>query len=468
MAAIAAQYVTIVDRSNKVIKQSSQFKDLFADAKSAYVARKAELKEKKKLREEVELQKAIKNVSLEERSVRGVSPRPGHYARRRSADRDSGVSSPAGRPRHVNLADFNDELNFTRQSPPAYRDPYTDSYATQQGLIRSHTDHQMIQHYPQRPPLPHSYSQNDLDVDPHLAYGDHYPEDLAVARDTPQQANQKEFSSLVLKAKLLLEEADCAGHSAKAIVTHLQKNPDTMAAVGLTLAEISKILPKLAPGALAAIGKSAPAVVALLLSSEFLIAVGVAAGVTVIAIGGYKIIKRIREKAANERDGESKMDEAIDLRELEHVERWRRGVEPMMINDTASVISGTTVEGEYITPYAAQSTGYLPRSASADPSSSRQKPSKSGNKTSKEKSSKDKNSEEKKKQKKKTRSSGERPYTGDGEGSVLGPSANVGASITGSDVSASLRRSSSHDDTGRAVVKVKRPSPLARMFTTRD
>lgn len=466
MAAIAAQYVTIIDRSNKVIKQSSQFKDLFADAKSAYVARKAELKDKKKLREEVELQKAIKNVSLEERSVRGTSPRPGYFSRR-STDRGSDANTPTGQARQINLAEFNNELNFARHNSPTHRDPYTDSYAAQQGLVRSQTDHQIIQHHLQRPPIPHSYSQNDLDVDPHLAYGDHYPEDLVVPRDTPQQANQKELSSLVLKAKLLLEEADCAGHSAKAIITHLQKNPDTMAAVGLTLAEISKILPKLAPGALATIGKSAPAVVALLLSSEFLIAVGVAAGVTVIAIGGYKIIKRMREKSANQRgaEEEGKMDEAIDLRELEHVERWRRGVEPMMIDDTASVVSGTSVEGEYITPYAARSTGYLPRSAVSGAPSTREKfkKSSSSSKPSKDKkSAKDKTDGDKEK-KKKRRSSSER-HPGDDEGSTLSSS----PSLSRSDASGSLRRSSSHDDAGRTVPRVKRPSPLARMFTTRD
>ena len=67
-----------------------------------------------------------------------------------------------------------------------------------------------------------------------------------------------------------------------------------MAAVALTLAEISNLVTKMAPGALMAVKTSAPTVFAILAAPEFLIAVGVGVGLTVVAFGGYKIIKKIK------------------------------------------------------------------------------------------------------------------------------------------------------------------------------
>ena len=57
-------------------------------------------------------------------------------------------------------------------------------------------------------------------------------------------------------------------------MTSLQKNPEAMAAIALTLAEISNIASKMAPGALMALKTGAPAVFALLAAPEFLIAGG--------------------------------------------------------------------------------------------------------------------------------------------------------------------------------------------------
>ena len=174
-----------------------------------------------------------------------------------------------------------------------------------------------------------------------LAYGP-IPPPLPVAR----QGDEAEFKGLVTKVKRILEEADCIQYSASAIIASLQKNPEAMAAVALTLAEISNIASKVAPGALAAMKGSAPAVFALLASPQFLIAGGVAVGVTIVALGGYKVIKKIRAKSAMEQPG---MDEMLEIGgDVTRIDNWRRGIAEI---EEHSV--GTSVDGEFITPQAA-------------------------------------------------------------------------------------------------------------------
>lgn len=393
MAAKVTQYVTIIDKSNKVISNSRQFKDVFLEAKAAYQDRKAVIKAQKKVKEEEELQKALRAVALEEQSVRGSTVRP--TAPRRTTSQQpqtpgrqspprvgSGTTTPReGGTRGVPLGDFNDQIygpngvatQARRKNNPTSVPAWEEPDPASRGLIRTRTD-LPVQQIRRPSQLGRSQSADDIDLD--LAYGEYHPESLVIM---PEEEREKELKSLVTKCKMLLEEADCAGHSAKAIITHLQSHPDTLAAVGLTLAEISNIATKMAPGALAAIGKSAPAVMALLLSPQFLIAVGVSVGVTVIAIGGYKIVKRIKEKSANE--GVDKhigpgLDEAIDVHELDRIERWRRGVPESIIDDGGSVVSGTSVEGEFITPFAAQSMGHLPTKSTTSRSKTVKKSSK--------------------------------------------------------------------------------------------
>ena len=175
-----------------------------------------------------------------------------------------------------------------------------------------------------------------------LAYGE-LPGPLPL---TPRHEDEQELKGLVSTVKRLLEEADCLHHSAQHTIAKLQKNPDAMAAVGLALAEISNIARKMAPGALMNMSSSAPAVFRLLASPQFLIAGGVAVGVTIVAFGGYKIIKKIREKQANEDPG---MEEMIEIGgDANRIENWRRG-----IAEEQAQSSGTSVDGEFITPQAA-------------------------------------------------------------------------------------------------------------------
>ena len=175
-----------------------------------------------------------------------------------------------------------------------------------------------------------------------LAYGEP-PHDLMVA---PRSGEEAELKGLVGTVKRLLQEAECVQYSVTAIVANLQKNPEAMAAVALTLAEISNIVSKMAPRAVMALKGSAPTVFALLASPQFMIAAGVGVGVTIVAFGGYKIIKKIKAKQAIEVPGRDEMIEVGG--ELSRIENWRRG-----ISDAAEGSVGTSVEGEFITPRAA-------------------------------------------------------------------------------------------------------------------
>lgn len=189
------------------------------------------------------------------------------------------------------------------------------------------------------PPSPRRTMSSPLDMD--LAYGDIPPPLPVASRD-----EEAELKGLVGKVKMLLEEADCVQYSVTAIIASLQKNPDAMAAVALTLAEISNIATKMAPGVLAAMKGSAPAVFALLASPQFLIAAGVGVGVTIVALGGFKIIKKIRARNFEEDPG---VDEMLEIGgDVNRIDNWRRGIAEV---EEQSI--GTSVDGEFITPTAA-------------------------------------------------------------------------------------------------------------------
>lgn len=192
-----------------------------------------------------------------------------------------------------------------------------------------------------RPKSARSHSLDDIDMD--LAYGELPPPLPSPARTFQDKEELKEKMS---KLTLLLDEANALQHSATAIIEHLQKNPDALAAVALTLAEISNLASKMAPGVLMSMKGAFPAVIALLMSPQFMIAAGVGIGVTVVALGGYKIIKKIQAKKDAERELEEPMvmEELIkDTPELSRIEMWRKGVADS---------EATSVEGEFVTPLA--------------------------------------------------------------------------------------------------------------------
>ncbi len=455
MAAAIAQTIAIVDRSGKVVSTSKQFKNIFKEAKSAYRERKAEIVADREAKEQHELRKAIKAMSIAEESRSNTS----RSQRRRSHDRhdshdsrerrpELNVRPPTGERQHSGASARSGTSSMTSghssvspQSPRSLRsgsrrhsqtrNPYFEddiygtansvpvsprAHDTSRDLVRSHTDMDLALP-PRRPHAAvRSHSANEVDMD--LAYGEYHPESLSAVPYTPEK-QQQELSSLVTKAKMLLDEANCAQHSVKAIIAHLQKNPDAMAAVALTLAEISNIVKTMTPGALSALKIGAPSVFALLAAPEFLIAVGVGLGITVVMFGGYKIIKKIKARNTEKDDGQDEMLElGADVNRIEH---WRRGIADSEF-ETASV--ATSVEGEFITPIAAASMGHL----AVDP---RMRDVQSGKKS--------KKSKKEKAEKSSKSSKGSRT-------SSLTPS----------------------EKDGKALVKVKKPSPLRRMFRRDD
>lgn len=465
MAAIH-QTIAIVDRSNKVVSTSKQLKNVFKEAKLAYLERKAEIVADRKVREDKELRKAIKAVTIAEEDARSdtrsdtsrrsrrhhghrhdsddTRRRPSEHdhhhssesrRRRRSHDsRSIDSASPTERPPAYNgLAQFNEDLYGTPRSAPV-------SPAAPPGhdLVRRRTDLPLERYGSQRPTPVRAHSTSDMDghIDMDLAYGEFHPESLHLSPKVEQQLQKQEMSSLVEKCKILMDEANCAQHSVRAIVAHLQKNPDAMAAVALTLAEISNLATKMAPAALMSFKTAAPAVFAVLAAPEFLIAVGVGVGLTVVMFGGYKIIKKI--KAKTDGNQEDAMDEMLDVNELSRIDHWRRGISDT--SDTASV--ATSVEGEYITPMAAASMGHLPlpRDRDADPHGHGER------------------RHEGKEKKKKHR---HRSLDDDRDGD---------STVVGSETSTRSKKSSSSKSEKRekALVKVKKPSPLRRMFTSKN
>ena len=203
-----------------------------------------------------------------------------------------------------------------------------------------------------------SYPGPDVDMD--LAYGELPPP----KHSSGTAADEKELKSLMIRTTTLLDEAHCVQHSVSKMIATLQKDPDALAAVALTLAEISNVVAKTAPAALTAMKGSFPAVFALLASPQFLIAAGVGVGVVIVALGGYKIIKKIRARNSDDDDNVDELQE-IDLDvEVDRIDAWRRGVTDI---DIASVT--TSIDGEFITPEAAairRAEGFEPRMRSAD------------------------------------------------------------------------------------------------------
>ena len=441
MAAIA-QTIAVMDKSGKVVNTSKQFKNIFKEAKSAYMERKAEIVADRKAKEDHELQKAITAMSLAEETRSNTarsSRRPDPRVRPSAGERHHSSSSRKSRRSSVSPPSHSGSKGGSRTS--SYRAPHLEDdvygasrsmpvspsspHRTSRELVRSHTDMDLA--LPPRRPHTARRSNSASAIDMDLAYGEFHPESLGVAT-VPQPRQKEELSSLVMKAKMLLDEANCAQHSVKAIIAHLQKNPDAMAAVALTLAEISNVVSKMAPGALTGLKVAAPSVFALLAAPEFLIAVGVSVGITVVMFGGYKIIKKI--KARNAADKDDGADEMLEIgADVNRIEHWRRGIADV---ETASV--GTSVEGEFITPMAAASMGHLP----VDPRVSEVRSGKKSKRSSKGKK------DDKKREKSERKSS----------------KANSKAS--------SLAPSEKGSTGGRLMIMAKKPSPLRRMFKRDD
>lgn len=365
MAAIG-QTITIVNKSGKVVSTSKHLVSVFNEAKSAYNERKAEIKASRKTKadgksEERAARKRLEAVTLEDDD--SVSRRS---SRRGSEDGKTSRRKPATeyrreRPpieRGVSDSFYTNDLPSPRQErrsshrPSPLRRESGDEPRMGE-LTRRHTDGLDLQTLSRPLQSPRRASADDIDMD--LAYGELPPPLPERKLDNEIELRQK-MSSL----QRLLDECNCIQHSVTATIDNLQKNPDALASVALTLGEIANLASKMAPGALLTMKGSFPAIIALLASPEFAIAAGVGVGVTIIALGGYKIIKKIKARreesallledgrAADDLDEPGTPETEMDtLREINHIERWRRG-----IAEAEADSMGTSVDGEFVTPQA--------------------------------------------------------------------------------------------------------------------
>lgn len=445
------------------------------EAKFAYQERKAEIvaerRAKSGAKHDKDLRRAVTDLRIEDsRSDRSTTSRRRSSHRPHDSERQS---RPDGLGRHYSSSstgsarERRDHSTSRRYSSIHHhhhpRSPYAESETSHHShsaptspnpnrhsldLVRRRTDTdlaQLTRNHQARPPL-RSISTTAVDMD--LAYGDYHPS--SIAPFTRGGGDEKELFTLVSKVRLLLDEANCAQHSVKAMIEHLQKNPDAMAAVALTLAEISNLASKMAPGVLTALKGSAPAVFALLASPQFLIAAGVGIGVTVVMLGGYKIIKKIKARNAAAKEGS--MDEMMEIDgevDLGMIDKWRRGIE---VGEGEAASVGTSVDGEFITPLAASMRGMETREDLREGPLTEKERKK---REKKEKRKEGKEIKERKKMGKKrlaltTGSEGGSEMSEGPTGSRRSSSSKLGTSIGG--------------EARKALVKVKKPSPLRRLL----
>ncbi|VUC23255.1 unnamed protein product, partial [Clonostachys rosea] len=206
------------------------------------------------------------------------------------------------------------------------------------------------------------------EIDMNLAYGE-LPPDLADRHDLdPVYGDEYQAKALTKRVEGLLDEANCLKYTATKTIAHLQTNPDAMAAVACTLAELSKVVTKASPAVLAMLKGGSPAVFGLLASPQFMIGTGAVVGLTVIAFGGWKIVKKVKEQTAareamayegvpmdrpapmrTQSEYSFGVDEALVVDdELSTIETWRRGIPAYGDDESADL--------ELITPTADRAT----------------------------------------------------------------------------------------------------------------
>lgn len=352
------QTITIVNKSGKVVKSSKHIVNVFKEAKSAYNERKAEIKAARRRDDEERMARIkMRDLDLDDDASSRASSRRNSEDGRSSPKRSKTTKSKRrSHDRPPFERGVSDSFYATDRPSPKRRDSHRPSPLRDEvdaprvgELTRRHTENfDEAERRRHRPSTARSASMDDIDMD--LAYGD-----LPPPLPDRKYDNEVELRQKMTGLQRLLDECNCVQHSVTATIDNLQKNPDALAAVALTLAEISNIAAKMAPGALTALKGSFPAVIALLASPQFMIAAGVSVGVTVIAFGGYKIIKKVKAKKEMEEgmlleDGRTVPDSPAsedELREISSIERWRRG-----IADVEAESLGTSVDGEFVTPHA--------------------------------------------------------------------------------------------------------------------
>ncbi|KAJ2895442.1 hypothetical protein MKZ38_006587 [Zalerion maritima] len=354
--------VTIINNSGKIISTGKHLVGLFKDAKSAYKEKKAVLEEEKTIQRaytsyDVPVRSSsskyhpsppdgfcyeVEGQSLadDDRVSRASSNRSHRSLKSSRSERTE--RTPKTRTRSLTVANLDrlSEVSSTAPSkvPKTYRAPYAETVSkslvlSRPDLARAPTAPAAAAHYrgvysgaldPQpmchdamsvhepsvymnrassEPNLVHDdQKKKKKEIDMNLAYGS-MPPDLADRVDLDpnyKPDRETQVQQLVDKIEGILDEAECVHHSANTIISMLQDNPQRAAAVALALAELSSVLGKMTPAFAGIIKSGSPAVFGLLASPQFLIAAGVAVGVTIVMFGGYKIIKRIKESKATQ------------------------------------------------------------------------------------------------------------------------------------------------------------------------
>ncbi|PVH98220.1 hypothetical protein DM02DRAFT_643711 [Periconia macrospinosa] len=354
--------ITVINKSGKVVSSSKHIVNVFKEAKSAYRERKAEIKaerdaaavEHKKMRDD------MKALQLDD-DTRSRTSRHSKATHRSSKSRRHHSRPPLERGYTDSF--FANDLDSPRSPHARFEQDLAGGAreAHARELVRRNTEAFAVAAPQER--TTRSRSESHIDMD--LAYGEYIPPPVPA-----KQYDDNELREQASKLTRLLDEANCLQHSAVTTIENLQKNPDALAAVALTLAEISTMLGKMGPGVLLSFKTAFPAVVALLASPQFMIAAGVGVGVTVVALGGYKIIKKMQANKEEDRMLESPLQAApappplaaraplavedsyqgldeLEPPELGRIEMWRRG-----IADVQASSQGTSVDGEFITPAA--------------------------------------------------------------------------------------------------------------------
>ncbi|KAM0426303.1 hypothetical protein ACHAPT_008343 [Fusarium lateritium] len=423
------QTITIVNNSGKIIKTGKQLYSIFKDAQGTYKEKKAEIKSEKALQRSQSYDPRDLPPPQQPRyyddggqyyppqQPRYIDDGDRYYPPRASDQRSVASSRRSGRSRSVhsqsrepyydtrsraaltmdNLKTHSEVSSVTPSRAPSrsYANPYAETIPmdlaipAQSQLARTEMRSvapsaygpgggAMVQRNRSTGELVRMKPHKEIDMD--LAYGN-IPPDLAERTDLDPHyggGEEKQAKALVHRVEGLLTEAKCIHHSATTTMAQLQKDPDSAAAVALSLAELSKLVKKTSPAFLTLLKSGSPAVFSLLSSPHFLIGTSIAVGVTVVCFGGWKIVQRVKEaQQAREalayenvhmdRPAPSRtqseyaprrapteysagMDEALiiedDLSDLSSIETWRRGIVPFGEDERADM--------ELITPLANQ------------------------------------------------------------------------------------------------------------------
>ncbi|CCT67612.1 uncharacterized protein FFB20_04681 [Fusarium fujikuroi] len=387
------QTITIVNNSGKIIKTGKQLFSIFKEAQGNYKDKKAEIKAQQGVQRSQSFDVNAQPQAFPVEHFQIDDDRSRYYPPRAGDQRSEAGSQRSRRSRSVHSRHPREDFASRRALTLDNLERHTEISATAPSKAPTRTVYKEIPMelaMPQRsmapsaygagPMVPRNRSTGELvqmrprkEIDMDLAYGS-VPPDLKDRTDLdPQYYDEKQAMGLVHRVEGLLTEAKCIHHSATTTMAELQKNPDHAAAVALSLAELSKMVKKTSPAFLGLLKSGSPAVFSLLSSPQFLIGTSIAAGVTVICFGGWKIFQRMKEeKAAREAlayegvpmdrpaplrtqseygvEYGPGVDEALILDDdLSSIETWRRGIVPYGEDESE-------VDMELITPLADRET----------------------------------------------------------------------------------------------------------------